>query len=215
MAQKTEDHINHLPELESDVLLSTPFSRRKADLPFMRSQLNYRYYEDSLLKALTLPYACDQLSMLVLLPSDRYGLEDVEGRLNLGYLKQILGSSYSHEVIVSLPKFKIESEVYPKETLAALGSEEMFSDHADFSGISKSKPLKIGTVVHKTFIEVSEKKTEAAAVTRVDMVITGYGGGPGAPPPPPKIFKADHPFIFLIIDNRTGLLFFVGRYVGE
>ena len=92
----------------------------------------------------------------------------------------------------------------------------MFSDKADFTGISISDSLKISEIIHKTFIEIDEKKTEAAAVTKVDMVVIGYGaGGDPPPPPPPKIFNADHPFIFLIVDNRTNVILFTGRFVKE
>jgi serpin B len=154
--------------------------------------------------------------MIVILPQDRYGILNIEKKLNYDYLKSINQSSYSHEVILSLPKFKIESEILPKEEIINMGYSVMFSDRADFTKMSITDSLKIGRIIHKTFIEIDEKKTEAAAVTKADMVVIGYGtGGDPPPPPPPKIFNADHPFIFLIVDNRNNAIIFTGRFVKE
>ena len=103
--------------------------------------------------------------------------------------------------------------MYPKEEIIKMGYPEMFSDHADITNIS-SDSLKINKIIHKTFFEVDEKKTEAAAVSKMDLVVTGYGAVEDPPPPPPpKIFNANHPFIFLIIDNRTNAIIFMGRFV--
>jgi serpin B len=115
--------------------------------------------------------------------------------------------------MLSLPKFRIESEIKPKQEIIKMGYPVMFSGTADFTGISSIDSLKIDEIIHKTFIEIDEKKTEAVAVSKVDMVIVGYGGGNPPPPPPPKVFNADHPFIFLIKDNRTNAILFAGRFV--
>jgi serpin B len=152
--------------------------------------------------------------MIVILPQKRYGILETEKKLSIEYLQRIDSLSYSQEVILSFPKFKIQSLIYPKEEIIKMGYPKMFSDQADFAGISRTDALKINKITHKTFIEVNEKTTEAAAVTKVDMVVVGYGAG-GDPPPPPKIFNANHPFIFLIKDNRTGAIVFTGRFVGQ
>jgi serpin B len=78
---------------------------------------------------------------------------------------------------------------------------------------SQVNSLKRYEIIHKTYIEIDEKKTEAAAVSKADMVIVGSTGVNTAPPPPPKIFNANHPFIFLICDNRTNAIVFTGRFV--
>ena len=117
----------------------------------------------------------------------------------------------NNEVILSLPKFKIESEIRPTNVISNLGFSTMFSSSADFTNISKVDSLTIGEIIHKTFIEIDEKKTEAAAIT--EIVIFGYGGGTPAALPPPKIFNANHPFIFMIVDNRTNAILFIGRFV--
>ena len=98
------------------------------------------------------------------------------------------------------------------ESLKKLGCDEMFSGYAKFSGISSAR-LKISQISHQTFIEINETKTEVAAVTKADMVITGASGDINREPDPPKIFNADHPFFFFITDERTGAIMFTGRVV--
>ena len=113
---------------------------------------------------------------------------------------------HEETVIVSLPRFKMETEFKLKPVLCALGAELAFSDEADFSGIGE-EPLKISEVVHKAFVEVNEEGTEAAAATAVS-------DGPSAPvrpSPEPKVFKADHPFLFFIRDRKTNAVLFSGR----
>ena len=189
--------------------------REKVDVNYMRDQSHYLYYEDNDLQSVYLPYKCNQFSMIVILPQEKYGILEIEKKLSSVYLTNIKLSSSSNEVILSLPKFKIESEILPKEEIIKMGYPVMFSDRADFTNMSQSGSLKISSIIHKTFIEIDEKKTEAAAVTKVDMVIAYGVGGDHPPPPPPKIFNADHPFIFLIVDNRTNAIIFTGRFVKE
>ncbi|MBX3254434.1 MAG: serpin family protein [Chitinophagaceae bacterium] len=234
---KTNNKIKEISGLNPDIKLSiinaiyfmgewdSPFEKKKTRakifrtidknkvrIDFMNKRAWYRYYEDDDIQAVTLDYKCDQFSMIVLLPHDRYGINQIEPRLNHDYLSRIIGSRGGSEVILSLPKFKIETELLPKPAMLRMGYTEMFSDKADFTGIS-GDPLKIDEIIHKTFIELDEKRTEAAAVSKVDMVITGYGGGEPPPPPVPKVFNANHPFVFLIVDNRTGVIIFIGRFV--
>lgn len=241
ISKKTNEKIPEIKGLNKDIMLSIvnaiyfmgewniPFdikktkekkfhtlNREKIDVKYMRDQSHYRYYEDSDIQSIYLPYKCHQFSMIVILPQKRYGIIDIENKLDREYFKNIDSLSYSHEVILSFPKFKIESEILPKDEIIEMGYPIMFSDKADFTGLSITDSLKINEIIHKTFIEIDEKKTEAAAVTKVDMVVIGYGaGGDPPPPPPPKIFNADHPFIFLIVDNRTKAILFTGRFVKQ
>lgn len=241
ISKKTNEKIPEIKGLNKDIMLSIvnaiyfmgewniPFdikktkekkfhtlNREKIDVKYMRDQSHYRYYEDSDIQSIYLPYKCHQFSMIVILPQKRYGIIDIENKLDREYFKNIDSLSYSHEVILSFPKFKIESEILPKDEIIEMGYPIMFSDKADFTGLSITDSLKINEIIHKTFIEINEKKTEAAAVTKVDMVVIGYGaGGDPPPPPPPKIFNADHPFIFLIVDNRTKAILFTGRFVKQ
>ena len=186
-------------------------TKGKIKIDFMNDKSNYRYFEDDDLQALFLPYTCDQFSMIVLLPQEKYGIEKIESMMSPEYMSTIEQTSAWHEVILSLPKFRIETELFLKDHLIRMGFGEMFSDKADFSGISERDSLKIEKIIHKTFIEIDEVKTEAAAVSKIEGVLTGYSGGD--PPPVPKIFNANHPFAFLIIDNRTNAIIFIGRFV--
>jgi serpin B len=236
IAEKTHQKINKISGLNSDTKLSIinaiyfmsewerPFDRektkknnfntinkRKVKIDFMRDQSYYNYYEDNDIQALFLPYSGNQFTMAVLLPYDKLGIEKLEQKLSCDYLSRIENSSMLNEVILSLPKFKIETEISPNDEIIKMGYNKMFSDKADFTKISDDS-LKIGSIMHKTFIELDEKKTEAAAVTEVEMVVIGTGNGPSQIPVP-KIFNADHPFVFLIIDNLTKTIIFIGRYV--
>ena len=100
----------------------------------------------------------------------------------------------------------METEFKLKPVLCALGAELAFSDDADFSGIGE-EPLKISEVVHKAFVEVNEEGTEAAAATAVGMASCAAV----MPTPEPKVFKADHPFLFFIRDRKTNAVLFSGR----
>ncbi len=183
----------------------------RVKLDFMNNRTYYSYYEDANIQCVNLPYQCNQLSMFVILPKERLGINNFETNFSLEYFREIRKQSTNNEVILSLPKFKIESEIRPTNVISNLGFSTMFSSSADFTNISKVDSLTIGEIIHKTFIEIDEKKTEAAAIT--EIVIFGYGGGTPAALPPPKIFNANHPFIFMIVDNRTNAILFIGRFV--
>ena len=239
ISNSTNNKINEMSGLDPDIMLSIinaiyfigewndPFDARKTkvkkfhtitkdktDAAYMRKQTFYKYYEDSDIQCIYLPYKCHQFSMSVILPREKYGIDKIEEKLDSEFYANIDSLSSSYEVILSLPKFRIESEIYPIKDIIRMGYSEMFSDKADFTNISNIDSLKIGNIIHKTLIEVDEQKTEAAAVSKVDMVLIGYGAGKNPPPPPPpKIFNANHPFIFLIVDNRTKAVVFIGKFV--
>ena len=120
---------------------------------------------------------------------------------------QVEGNMGVEQVDVALPKFKITSEFGLAETLRAMGMEDAFDPRkADFSGMDgKLHWLYISAVLHKAYVDVYEKGTEAAAATGVTMVAAGI------PMAPNKQFRADHPFIFLIRDSTTGSILFLGR----
>jgi serpin B len=149
-----------------------------------------------------IPYRGGDLSMVILLPGKMSNLKKMEQLLSPELLQSL--SFRKTEMIVGLPKFKIESALQLGETLSAMGAPLAFSDSADFSGITKEEPLKLNEVIQKTFVEVAEKGTEAAAAT---AVVQGAGAGIQQIP----IFVADHPFLFLIRENSTGSILFIGR----
>jgi serpin B len=142
------------------------------------------------------------------LPKTRYGLTDIENELTNSTIHTILNNTNYLQVRLTIPKFKLETNYSLIEPLKKLGLDKAFKPEADFSGITTEEPLMINKVNHKAYIKIDEEKTEAAAATIIAMM-TGSAGGSM---PKPKIFKADHPFTFMIIDNKTKGIIFIGRY---
>lgn len=110
---------------------------------------------------------------------------------------------------MSIPKFKFETSYSLVEPLKKLGLVNSFTPNANFSGITAEGPLKINQVNHKAYIEVNEEKTEACAVTNISLMV----GNSSGTSPKYKVFNADHPFIFMIVDNKTKGIIFIGRFV--
>ena len=108
--------------------------------------------------------------------------------------------------MVSLPKFTLETKYTLRQILAEMGMPTAFGD-ADFSGMDGTRKLYIQEIIHQAYVEVNEEGTEAAAATAV--VMWGKGAVPAESPVP--VFRADHPFIFLIQDNTSGNILFMGR----
>ncbi len=115
----------------------------------------------------------------------------------------MIGSLTSYDVSLSLPKFHIESSFDLADALVKLGMTDAFSGAADFSGISKQSQLAISSVLHKAFVDVDERGTEAAAAT---AVVLGDGGIPEH-----AEIHLDHPFLVMIRDQPTGSILFFGR----
>jgi serpin B len=170
----------------------------------------FRYADTADLQVLEMPYehtSGKQLSMIVLLPKGN-NLSSAESALDPKTLPLITGKFQSQRVKVWFPKFKMETEYRLPESLTALGMPTAFSPGADFSGMDGTKSLLIGDVIHKAFVDVNEEGTEAAAATAVIMK-----QGSASPENPIPEFRADHPFLFLIQDNETGTILFIGRVV--
>jgi serine protease inhibitor len=182
-----------------------------AQVTTMHREGGYPYCEGDDLQALELPYKGEELSMLVVLPRNKDGLQALERQWAVpGTYEQVTGRLHREEtVIVSLPRFKMETQYALKPILCLLGAGLAFSDAADFGGISDepNKPLKISEVIHKAFVEVNEEGTEAAAATAGVLVVLSKK----PKRPEPKVFKADHPFLFCIRDRRTNAVLFAGR----
>ncbi len=170
----------------------------------------FRYADTADLQVLEMPYehtSGKQLSMIVLLPKVN-NLSSAERALDPKALPLITGKFQSQRVKVWFPKFKMETEYRLPESLTALGMPKAFSPAADFSGMDGTKNLFISDVIHKAFVYVNEEGTEAAAATAVIMKYSA-----AAPENPIPKFRADHPFLFLIQDNETGTVLFIGRVV--
>ena len=174
----------------------------------MNQQYRFNYYETADFQVLRMPYNRWALSMLIFLPKKNADLARVEKKLTTKNLAAWLPKFRTADVKVSLPKFTFASQFRLSDTLKDMGMTEAFSMGADFSGMSKTKKkdLFITDVVHKAFVALDEEGTEAAAATAVMMALKGK-----ARPSVPKVFKADHPFLFLIRHRETGSILFMGR----
>lgn len=167
----------------------------------------FNYAEVDNVQILELPYAGEELSMLVILPAAKeQGLSPVEASLDPEKLAEWKDKLVGTEVDVYLPKFKFETKYFMVGDLIKMGMLTAFSDEADFSGMTGKKNLFISHVIHQAFVEVNEEGTEAAAATGVVMT-KEISAGPRKTP----IFRADHPFIFLIQEKETGSILFIGR----
>jgi serpin B len=154
-------------------------------------------------EVLELPYRGKDYSLIAILPLEREGLADVESDLTGTNLAAMLAALQETDVRVSLPKFRLLTEFSLDKTLPAMGMSDAFDMDADFSGIDGTKMLFITTVRHRAFVEVSEEGTTAAAATASHHGTKGMS----------LSFRADHPFLFLIRDNRCGSILFLGRLV--
>jgi serpin B len=185
---------------------------RNVKAPLMHLTEGFNYFDGGKFQALEIPYESGDLSMIVFLPRDIGGLPALEELLTASHMKQWLDQLQPvPEVILTLPKFQMTRQFGLAGTLAAMGMPRAFdAAAADFSGMTGNHELFISAVIHKAFIDVNEKGTEAAAATAVVME-KAMAMPPRFQPPPPPVFRADHPFIFLIRDNRSGGILFMGR----
>jgi len=177
---------------------------QKVNVPMMNQTSNFGYMETDTTQVLEMPYVNNDLSMVVLLPKKLDGVSELEGGLTSETIAGWLAKLRKREVQVYLPRFKVTSEFELAQVLGSMGMPDAFCAKADFSGMTGNKDLFISAVVHKAYVDVNEEGTEAAAATGVAMKLTSIA-------PPPPVFKADHPFVFLIRDNRMGSILFLGR----
>jgi serpin B len=184
----------------------TLINGKKIDAAMMNQTAEYNYMEGDNLQVLELPYMDNELSMIILLPKETDGLSRLEKELTAEKLSRWLGEVRKRKVIVSVPKFKQTSQFGLVDVLASMGMTDAFMPSAaDFSGMNGKRDLFISAVIHKAFVEVNEEGTEAAAATGVVIGITSVG------PRQIPVFRADHPFLFLIRDNHSGSILFIGR----
>ena len=178
-------------------------------VPTMGQTHVFRISNQEHVRILELPYVGGELSMLVLLPKDRDGLADLEKSLSAENLAKWEDGFADFTVDVQLPKLNFEREYSLPEPLMSMGMRDAFDIiNANFTRMTTDGPVYIDKVVHIALVEVNEEGTVAAAATRVNVslacsaVVTG---------PPFTVFHADHPFIFLIRDNHSGAILFLGR----
>lgn len=179
--------------------------------PLMRQSGEYRYLRGDGFQAVSLPYGDGRLSMYVFLPDPRTGLVEFEKQLSAGAWNTWMQSFDRTNGRIALPRFKIEFKIKLKKALTNLGMGVAFDGaKADFSGmiVRSNANAYIYDVVHKTFVDVNEEGTEAAAATSVEMRLTSV-----AIAQKPFEMIVDHPFFFAIRDNETGLVVFMGSIV--
>src|ERR1017187_9286768 len=200
----------HKAYTEDDDFHLSPARNVKA--PLMHLREGFDYFDGGTFQALAIPYESGDLSMIVFLPKDIGGLPALEESLTASHMKQWLDQlQWVPEVILTLPKFQMTRQFKLQDTLGAMGMPRAFdASAADFSGMTGNRELFISAVIHKAFIDVNEKGTEAAAATAV-VKEKATAMPPRFKQPPPPVFRADHPFVFLIRDNRSGGILFMGR----
>jgi len=182
----------------------TTINGEKKSVPMMSLREEFNYAEIDGCQILEMLYEGEDLSMIFILPED---IRSAEENLTVEKLSEWKDAMVKQEVDVLIPGFKLETRYYMKETLKEMGMILPFSLSADFSGMDGTLNLMIDKVIHQAFIEVNEEGSEAAAATAVVIKLK-------AAPAPAPVFRADHPFIFLIQQRDTGNILFMGR-VGD
>jgi len=191
---------------EDDFHLSTA---RSVKAHLMNRVGGFNYFSGGTFQVLEIPYLNNDLSMIAFLPNAIGGLPALEQSLTASKMRQWLGQLRPvPRVVLTLPRFTMTQQFGLQDTLGAMGMPQAFdAKFADFSGITGTRDLWISAVIHKAFIDVNEAGTEAAAATAIEMV----GETAREDEPPAIVFCADHPFLFLIRDNRSGAILFMGR----
>ncbi|XP_076429255.1 serpin B6-like [Peromyscus maniculatus bairdii] len=179
---------------------------KPVQMMFKKSTVNMTYIGEIFTKILLLPYVGKELNMIIMLPDEHVELRTMEKEIT--YEKFIewtrLDKMDKEEVEVFLPRFKLEENYDMKEFLCKLSMTDAFDYRADFSGISSKEGLFLSKVVHKSFVEVNEEGTEAAAATAAIMLRMCMRFTPR--------FCADHPFLFFIQHVKTNGILFCGRF---
>lgn len=174
------------------------------EVNMMKQREDFMYCESGGVKVIMLPYKGKRLSMIVALPpkDDADALRNADA----GTFARWLEAMKTYDVDLWLPKFKTEKKYELKDVFGELGIGLAFTNLANFSGITGDEPLKVDNIIHQTFIQVDEERTEAAAATAVPMLL-----GSAMPEKKPFAeFHADHPFMYFIRDNETGVILFMG-----
>lgn len=181
-----------------DITKKVPMMRMNPDNPM------FNYAQNEEVQIIELPYKGEEISMLVILPADN--LNAIESTLTPEKLSE-WKSHLKEEKLDSiyLPKFEFKTTYMMNGALSEMGMPAAFSSGADFSGMDGSKNLSISAVIHQAFVKVDEEGTEAAAATAVVIGVTAAL--------PSKMFRADHPFIFIIQEKKTGNILFMGKIV--
>ncbi|KFD53456.1 hypothetical protein M514_05720 [Trichuris suis] len=188
-----------------------PTRNSSVTVDMMNLRDDFLYYEDDRSQVLGMPYSVEDYAMFVILPKPRYKLARLERTLSSEELLAMFRNATSQDVKVKLPKFTLEKEIGLKRALQRIGLESLFDPvRADLSLIDPTQHLYVSKVVHKTFMQVDEKGTEAAGATSVKIIPMR-----GTIRKRMYEFTADQPFMFAIVDTKQELILFLGRYIGQ
>lgn len=174
---------------------------KKVDMMF--SEENVAYFKNDIFSSIKLPYKNDKFLMTILLPAETKTVNDITNALSQENWEKWNKKYSIDEVNIFFPKFKFSFSQKLNDILIKSGLGNAFSNDADFSNIS-STSSKISEVLQKTFINVDEEGTEAAAATVVKMKLTSAE-------PSKNIFKVNKPFLFLITEKNTSSICFIGK----
>lgn len=185
----------------------TPFDGKVKTVPMMHQAGEYEYQKTDKFAMARLPYGAGRLGLYLMLPNQGTPVADVVKQINAKNWEAWSTKFKKLEGKIGLPKFKLEYSTSLNDVLKTLGMAEAFeAGKANFKGMAAEPPLFISNVGHKTFVEVNEEGTEAAAVTDVGVAATA------APVAPKETFEliANRPFIYAIVDKQTGAFLFLG-----
>jgi serine protease inhibitor len=195
------------------------FFATPAAVPAETARRPATYPDDDGFAVIELPYKGAELAMVVLLPRSPDGLAHLEGMLTAANLASWLGHLEQRTVDTAMPRFEQKCDFDVSGALQGMGMRRAFvnpaeADGAQFGGLSASRDpaqqLFLGSVLHKAWVEVTEKGTEAAAATAI-MMLVGAAVRQTVTVPFVPVFRADHPFLFLIRDTKSGAILFLGR----
>jgi len=177
----------------------------KTTVDYMVVEGDFQYTSNDNFTAVELPYSDSSFSMLVMLPNPGSTVSSIAEAMDVSTWDSWFENSQRQGVRVVFPKFKYEFKSLLNDPLMSLGLGVAFSDNADFSRIVSAGGIHISRVIHQTFIDVQEEGTEAAAATIVEIKENSSPGSGSI------TFHADHPFIYLIKENSTGAIVFMGK----
>ncbi|MEW6194948.1 MAG: serpin family protein [Bacteroidota bacterium] len=175
-------------------------------IKMMVQKNKFRYYGNSELQAIEMPYGNDAYEMIVVLPNQENNIDDLIQNFDADKFDLMKSNFTEHELTLYFPRFKLEYESKLNDYLIALGMADAFSPtNADFRRITTVEQIYISEVKHKTFIEVNEEGTEAAAVTSIGFSRTSIGDE--------TELRVDRPFLFFIYEKNTNTILFVGKII--
>ena len=175
----------------------------RKQVEMMNQTAKLPYYEDEMLQCLEMPYGNGAFGMVAILPAQGTTVGDLVNYLDNDRWSDVISNLTERNVIVKFPRFKIECEFSLAQPVQNLGMQLIFQSGGNLNGIADDPRLRVFEIKHKTFVEVNEEGTEAAAVTSIGIDTTSYI--------PPAQFFANRPFLYLIKEKSTGAILFMGR----